>query len=117
MVKYTATFPTGETVTINSIREPRTAWAIIDKDNKIVRHGFSANLDNANKTARGYLPSFMPMHYRSNLATTIQHHIKQARKHGFKTREAWYEDCRRKTEEERKKFKVIFADAKILVAF
>lgn len=117
MVKYTATFPNGETFTINSIREPRIAWALMNKDNKIVRHGFSGDMQKAEKTARGYLPSEMPMNYRSNLATTIAYHTKQARKHGFKTREAWFEDCRRKTEELRKGFKVIFANVKIQANF
>ena len=117
MVKYTATFPTGETVNINSVREPRTAWAIIDEDNKIVRHGFSADYNKANKTARSYLPSTMPYNYRSSDARVIAFHIKEAKRLNFKNRDAWYAACQRETEELRKGLKIIFADAKLVVDF
>ena len=117
MVKYTATFPTGQTVKINSVREPRTAWAIIDEDNKIIRHGFSGDYEKAQKTARGYLPSAMPHNHRSNDARACAWQEKYAKKKGYNNRKEWFAACELETIELRKGLKIIYADAKIVVAF
>ena len=117
MTKYIATFPTGKTVSTNSNRQPSTAWAVIDKDNKIISYGFSRDYKTASAAAKRRLPSEMPENYRSKKVCDIIEHSTRAQMKGFKSRKDWYAACRRKTQELRKGLKIIFANAKIEVDF
>jgi hypothetical protein len=98
MTKIVSTFSTGHTDTYKGKRDVKAGWMITGPQGDLYT-GHSQNRITARKTAEGrapYLkgaPSFVDRPARR--AATVayfQYFAQQARKHGFTSHKAWYDD-------------------------
>jgi len=98
MTKLISTFSTGHTDVYNGKRNIKAGWMITGPQDDFYT-GHSQDRETARKTAEGkapYLkgaPSFVDRPTRSAVTVAcLQYFAGEARKHGFASHKAWYDD-------------------------
>lgn len=104
MLKFTATFSNGETISRKTDRKYAFAWAVLHLG-KIVDSGFSGDMENAIKSAQSHLPRGPSARDRKN-PNVRRYWAKLAKDNGFTSVDAFIADIDAKADAKRAEMSV-----------